>query len=98
MFSYEGSAYARENSEFLFCEIPGISVSYPPDSSKEDNLGKPDEDEEHARIMAKLDELEKEEIEEGSTSGSDEDDEDSFLSNVNDDKNEASEVRFDRLN
>ncbi|XP_010923721.1 uncharacterized protein [Elaeis guineensis] len=70
----------------------GISVSNPPDASKEDNLGKPDEDEVHARIMAKLDELEKEEIEDGSASGSDEDAEDSFQSNVDDDKNEASEI------
>ncbi|EHA8586378.1 hypothetical protein COCNU_scaffold000264G000010 [Cocos nucifera] len=69
-----------------------ISVSNPPDSSKEDNSGKPDEDEVHARIMAKLDELENEEIEDGSPSGSDEDAEDSFQSNVDDDKNEASEI------
>ncbi|XP_008813686.1 RNA polymerase II subunit 5-mediating protein homolog isoform X2 [Phoenix dactylifera] len=70
----------------------GRYFSNPLDSSKEDNSGKPDEDEVHARIMAKLDELEKEEIEDGSASGSDEDAEDSFQSNVNDDKNEASKI------
>lgn len=73
----------------------GIPVSNPPNLSEADNSGKPDEDEVHARIMAKLDQLEKEEIEAGSASGSDEDDdiEAGFQSNVNDDKIETSESK-----
>ncbi|XP_065001940.1 nonsense-mediated mRNA decay protein 2-like isoform X3 [Musa acuminata AAA Group] len=39
--------------------------------SKRDDMQMPDEDEEYARIMARLDELEKEELEDGSTSDAD---------------------------
>ncbi|XP_009395179.1 uncharacterized protein LOC103980466 isoform X2 [Musa acuminata AAA Group] len=39
--------------------------------SKRDDMQMPDEDEEYARIMARLDELEKEELEDGSTSDDD---------------------------
>ncbi|XP_073000341.1 uncharacterized protein [Typha latifolia] len=62
-------------------------------SSKADKLDNRDEDVEHARIMARLDELEKEELEAGSASGDDEDedvvanneDEDAAASNGNKD-------------